>query len=86
MRLAVAVFSAFVLTGLPALAAEQPDIDICTKSEEPDVTIASCTRVIDNQTLESRTRWAALYFRSLAFETKHDLKAAMADLNEAIRI
>ena len=51
MRLSVAVFSAFLLTGLPTLAAEQPDFETCSKSEEPDLTVASCTRVIDDHTL-----------------------------------
>src|SRR5438128_1641119 len=86
MRLAVAILSAFLLTALPTLAAEQADFETCSKSEEPDVTIASCTRVIDDQTLAPQTRWPALYFRSLALETKRDLKGAMADLDEAIRI
>src|SRR5258708_2394964 len=86
MRLAVAVFSAFLLTGLPTLAAEQPDFETCSKSEEPDLTVASCTRVIDDQTLAPQIRGAALFFRPLALETKRDLKGAMADLDKAIRI
>jgi len=87
MRLSVAVFSAFILTGLPALADELPrGFDDCRKAEEPDTTIAGCTLVIDNQPLAPRIHVAALFFRSMAFEAKSDPKAAMTDLNEAIRI
>ena len=86
MRLSVAVFSAFLLTGLPALAAERPDFETCSKSEEPEVAVESCTRVIDDPALAPQVRGAALFFRSLALETKRDLKGAMADLDEAIRI
>ena len=75
-----------LLTGLPALAAELPDFDTCSQSEEPDVIVASCTRVIDDHTLAPQVRGAALFFRSLALETKRDFKGAMADLGEAIRI
>ena len=42
--------------------------------------------MIDDQTLTPQIRSAALFFRSMALETKRDLKGAMADLDEAIRI
>ena len=86
MRLSIAVFAAFMLTGLPALAAERTDFETCSKSKEPDLIVESCTRVIDDQTLAPRMRGHALFYRSLALETKHDLKGVMADLDEAIRI
>jgi hypothetical protein len=86
MRLLVAVFSGFILTGLPAFAAEQADFETCSKSEEPDLAVASCTRVIDDPAPAPQVRGAALFFRSMALETKRDLKGAMADLDAAIRI
>ena len=86
MRISVAVFSAFILTSLPALAAERQDFETCSRSRENDVTVESCTRVIDDQAVTPKIRSAALFFRSMALETKKDLKGAMADLGEAIRI
>jgi hypothetical protein len=40
------------------------------RSEDADATIESCTRVIDDQEVVPKIRSTALFFRSLALETK----------------
>src|SRR5262245_8708330 len=85
MRLPVAIFSLLILTGLPTLAAERQDFETCRQSKEPDVIIESCTRVVEDQALTPRIRGTALFFRAIALEGK-DIKGAMADLSEAIRL
>jgi tetratricopeptide (TPR) repeat protein len=85
MRFSALLLAAWVLTGVPALASDRQDLENCKMSDDADLAIASCTRVVQDQRLQPEMRAFALLARSLAREQR-DLKGAMADLNEAIRL
>ena len=53
---------------------------------DPDRRIAACTRLSDDNRLSAAMRALALTSRGLAREQKGDVKGAMTDYDEAIRL
>jgi tetratricopeptide (TPR) repeat protein len=86
-----AVAGAFVAFGCvlsaPALALTQQEADWCTgKNATPDLQINGCTAAIQSGTLSGNALAAAYHSRGLGYAKRGDLKAAIADFDEAIRL
>jgi tetratricopeptide (TPR) repeat protein len=69
----------------PAMAASQADHDAC-KGDDPDRSIAACTRIIQDRGEAENRRANAHYNRAIAYRDKGDLDRAIADFTEAIRL
>src|SRR5262249_35076918 len=69
----------------PALAAGQVDWDAC-KGDDPDRSIAACTRIIQGRGETAQRLANAHYNRGVAYKDKGDLDRAIADFTEAIRL
>ena len=83
MRYSVLLIAALILGGRPALAA---DADTCRMPGDTGRRIAACTRITDDKGLPAEARALALSSRGLAREENGDVKGAMADYDEAIRL
>ncbi len=69
----------------PALAASRGDWDAC-KGDNPDQSIAACTRIIQDRGETAKNSAIARRYRGLAYQRKDDLDRAIADYSEAIRL
>jgi tetratricopeptide (TPR) repeat protein len=83
MRYSALLVAALILGGRSALAA---DADTCRMPGDSDRRIAACTRLSDDSGLSAAMRALALTSRGLAREEKGDVKRAMVDYDEAIRL
>ena len=68
----------------PAPAANQQDVNDC-KNDDPDRSIAGCTRLLNSSNLTKRLRAQSYYNRGLAWHDKGEADRAIADFTEAIR-
>src|ERR1051326_1738195 len=84
MRYLVLLFAALLLTGVARAA--DGDADTCRMPGDSDRRIAACTRLTGDTGLSAAMRALALTSRGLAREEKGDVKGAMADYDEAIRL
>src|SRR4051812_15909101 len=89
MRLSALLLAVFVLIGPPAWsaasAAGQPDFEACRITADTASVIAGCTRLIEDESLSPEIHAFGFWSRAMARE-QTDLKGAMADLAEALRI
>jgi tetratricopeptide (TPR) repeat protein len=69
----------------PAAAASRADWDAC-KGNDPDHSIAACTRIIQGRGETAKNSAIARRYRGLAYQRKDDLDRAIADYGEAIRL
>ena len=69
----------------PAVAASRGDWDAC-KGDDPDQSIAACTRIIQGRGETAKNSAIARRYRGLAYQRKDDLDRAIADYSEAIRL
>ena len=84
LRLLVATAALFALTA-PAAAASRADWDAC-KGDDPDRSIAACTRIIQGRGETAKNSAIAHHERGLAYRSKGDFDRAIADYSEAIRL
>ena len=82
--LTIAVLVPALLAG-PAPAANQQDVNDC-KNDDPDRSIAGCTRLLNSSNLTKRLRAQSYYNRGLAWHDKGEADRAIADFTEAIRV
>ena len=80
-----AVLSALVLSG-PALAFSDRDARDCHQSDDADLQIAACTRMLNSKGLPARDRQISHNNRCLAYGEKDQYERALADCNEAKRL
>ncbi len=69
----------------PAVAASRGNWDAC-KADDPDQSIAACTRIIQGRGETAKNSAIARRYRGLAYQRKDDLDRAIADYSEAIRL
>src|SRR5262245_38197752 len=69
----------------PAEAASRADWDAC-KGEDPDRSIAACTRIIQGRGETAKDSAIAHHERGLSYKSKGDFDRAIADFSEAIRL
>jgi lipoprotein NlpI len=62
------------------------DEEDCTRSSEPDVVIAACTRLIGSGQFTTRNLAIFHYDRGIAHKNKKDFDQALSDYSEAIRL
>jgi hypothetical protein len=62
------------------------DREDCSESENPDQKIASCSRVIADDTAKAVSRAQAYRSRGTAYYNKGDFDRAIADFSEAIKL
>src|SRR5262245_20773111 len=84
LRVLVGTVALLAVTA-PALAAGQVDWDAC-KGDDPDRSIAACTRIIQGRGETAQRLANAHYNRGVAYKDKGDLDRAIADFTEAIRL
>src|SRR5882724_11814199 len=84
MRYSILLLAALMLTSVARAA--DGDADTCRMPGDSDRRLAACTRVSDDNGLPAEMRALALTSRGLAREEKGDVKGAMADYDEAIRL
>jgi tetratricopeptide (TPR) repeat protein len=87
LRIGVLLIAIGVLAAAecPALAASQGDWDAC-KSQDPDTTIAGCTRVLDAGDETPKVHSTVYNARGIAYKRKGDYDRAIVDYDEAIRL
>jgi len=69
----------------PAVAASRADWDAC-KGDDPDRSIAACTRIIQGRGETAKDSAIAHHQRGLAYRSKGNFDRAIADFSEAIRL
>jgi lipoprotein NlpI len=69
-----------------AYGASPRDRHTCNESEDNDVAIAACTRVIDDRKESRRNRAEAYNSRGVAFKLQGDYKRALADYNAVLAL
>jgi Tfp pilus assembly protein PilF len=84
LRVLIRIAALFALTA-PAAAASRADWDAC-KGDDPDRTIAACTRIIQGRGETAKDSAIAHHERALSYRSKGDSDRAIADLSEAIRL
>ncbi len=84
LRLLVATAALFAVTA-PAVAASRADWDAC-KKDDPDRSIAACTRIIQGRGETAKNSAIAHHERGLAYRSKGDFDRAIANYSEAIRL
>src|SRR6516165_12165496 len=77
--------AALFAVAAPAAAASRADWDAC-KGDDPDRSIAACTRIIQGRGETAKDSAIARGYRGLAYQRKGDLDRAIADYDEAIRL
>jgi tetratricopeptide (TPR) repeat protein len=77
--------AALFAVAAPAAAASRADWDAC-KGDDPDRSIAACTRIIQGRGETAKDSAIAHHKRGLAYKSKGNFDRAIADLNEAIRL
>src|SRR6516225_2933215 len=87
MRILSVLIGAAALFALaaPAAAASRADWDAC-KGDDPDRSIAACTRIIQGRSESAKDSAIAHHERALSYKSKGDFDRAIADLSEAIRL
>ncbi len=86
MRFIALTLMALALVGLPAHAADQQDFNTCRAANDVDVTISSCTRVIDDMRLRPEVRAEAYMTRGEANDSTGQKEEAIADYTDVIRL
>ena len=86
MRILSVLIGATALFALaaPAAAASRADWDAC-KGDDPDRSIAACTRIIQGRGETAKDSAIAHPERGLSYKSKGDFDRAIADFSEAIR-
>ena len=86
MRILTLLIGAAALLSViaPAVAASRADWDAC-KRDDPDRSIAACTRIIQGRG-ETAKDSAIAHQRQLAYWNKGDFDRVIADFSEAIRL
>src|SRR5215471_3207165 len=85
-RLSVLIAAAAVFAlAAPAAAASRADWDAC-KGDDPDRSIAVCTRIIQGRGETAKDSAIAHHERALSYRSKGDLDRAIVDFSEAIRL
>jgi len=84
LRVLIRIAALFALTA-PAAAASRADWDAC-KGDDPDRSIAACTRIIQGRGETAKNSAIAHHERGLAYRSKGDFDRAIADLSEAVRL
>src|SRR6516164_8432899 len=84
LRVLIRIAALFALTA-PAAAASRADWDAC-KGDDPDRSIAACTRIIQGRGETAKDSAIAHHERALSYRSKGDSDRAIADLSEAIRL
>jgi tetratricopeptide (TPR) repeat protein len=82
--LRVLVGTVALLAVIAAAPASRADWGAC-KANDPDQSIAACTRIIEGSGETAKDSAIARRFRGLAYQRKRDLDRAIADYDEAIR-
>src|SRR5262249_31531335 len=77
--------AAWVILTAPAAAASRADWDAC-KGDDPDRSIAACTRIIQGRGETAKDSAIAHHQRGLSYRSKGDFDRAIADYSEAIRL
>jgi tetratricopeptide (TPR) repeat protein len=77
--------AALFAVAAPAAAASRADWDAC-KGDDPDRSIAACTRIIQGRGETAKDSAIAHHERALSYKSKGDLDRAIVDLSEAIRL
>src|SRR5262249_32674896 len=87
MRILSVLIGAAALFALaaPAAAASRADWDACN-GDDPDRSIAACTRIIQGRSESAKDSAIAHHERALSYKSKGDFDRAIADLSEAIRL
>lgn len=67
-------------------ADKEAQMKICGDRAQPDIAIAACDRLLDDKTMRKQARVYVHYSRGRAAMEKHDMAAAIADLDESIRL
>jgi lipoprotein NlpI len=80
----VATAALFAATA-PAAGASRADWDAC-KGDDPDRSIAACTRIIQGRGETAKDSAIAHHERGLSYKSKGDFGRAIADFSEAIRL
>jgi tetratricopeptide (TPR) repeat protein len=70
----------------PVAAAGGNNDDDCSQAQDNDLSIAACTRVIEDTRQSRNWRAAAFSNRCTAYGRKHDYQRAIADCEEATRL
>ena len=83
LTLLVGAAALFAVTA-PAVAASRADWDAC-KGDDPDRSIAACTRIIQGRGETAKDSAIAHPERGLSYKSKGDFDRAIADFSEAIR-
>jgi len=81
-----ALVFALLLAWAPAFGAGQNEYDDCMQHADQDLTIAGCTRIIDDIGESNRNRRIAYDSRGTAWHAKGDNDRAIADYTEAIKL
>ncbi len=76
---------ALSMTAANALAASKQDWDDC-QADDPDRSIAGCTRIIDSRGETPKNRAIAFYNRGIAYSDKGDQDRAITEYDQAIRL
>jgi tetratricopeptide (TPR) repeat protein len=76
--------AALFAVAAPAAAASRADWDACN-GDDPDQSIAACTRIIQGRG-ETAKDSAIAHQRGLAYKSKGDFDRAIADFSESIRL
>ena len=84
LRVLIGTAALFVATA-PAAAASRADWDAC-KGDDPDRSIAACTRIIQGRGETAKDSAVAHHERALSYRSKGDFDRAIADLSEVIRL
>src|SRR5262249_39549909 len=84
LRVLIGTAALFMLTA-PAAAASRADWDAC-KGDDPDRSIAACTRIIQGRGETAKDSAIAHHQRGLSYRSKGDFDRAIADYSEAIRL
>src|SRR5262245_57045723 len=84
-RFWVVVFVGFGFLAGPALAANTKDYSDCDQTDNDDLRIAACSRLIKSGDLSTRSLSIAYNKRGAAWVGKGDYDKAMSDYNLAIK-
>ena len=80
-----ATIAVVALMSMPAMAASRRDWNDC-EANDPDRSIAGCTRLLQGRSETAHNRAVAYSNRGAAYNDKGDYDRAIADFNEAIRL
>src|SRR5262249_7737007 len=84
LRVLIGTAALFAATA-PAAAASRADWDAC-KGDDPDRSIAACTRIIQGRGESAKESAIAHHERGISYKSKGDVDRAIANFSEAIRL